>query len=80
MAESGGKNLSVTSSVVGDESDPPLSGGLRRRHQFPNGVEDNLELSVVLPFQRPELAGQVGVRSKHSAQPHERAHDVEPLA
>ena len=44
-------------------------------HELADGVEDHLELRVVLSLQIIELAGQVFVRSQQAAQPDERAHD-----
>ena len=74
MAESGGKNLSVTSSVVGDESNPPFSGWLGRRHQFPDDVEDRLELRVVFLFQSGKFECEIGMRCKYPAKPHKGTH------
>jgi len=54
---------------------PPFRFG--RDHQFADGVEDHLELRVVFPLHRRELAGEIGMRSQNPAQAHEGAHDFD---
>src|SRR5262249_59159074 len=54
------------------EADPPLVLRWRRCHQPADGLEDDLELLVVLPellFQFFQLAGQVLVRGPQRPQP-----------
>jgi len=53
----------------------PLLG--RRGHQPAHGVEDDLELGIVLLFQGFQLAGQFGVRRHDLPKPHERPHDLD---
>src|ERR1019366_4746596 len=52
-----------------------LRGGWSWRHQFPNGVKDNCELSVVLPLQLIDATRQILVRGQDLAKANERAHD-----
>ena len=47
----------------------------RRKHEFADGVEDNLEVGVVSIFERGELAGEFRIREEHLAQTHKCAHD-----
>jgi hypothetical protein len=42
---------------------------------LPDRVEDDLELGVVFPFERVQLAGERLIRGEHPAKPHERSHD-----
>ena len=53
---------------------PPL--GLRRGHEFPDGVEDHLELRVVFLFQGLQLTGQVRMGSQNPAQTDKGSHDL----
>src|SRR5436853_7068328 len=48
---------------------------LRRKHQFADGIEDNLELRVIFVFEISELTREIGIGEKHLAQAHKRAHD-----
>src|SRR5438874_9772425 len=38
-----------------------------RKHQLADGVEDNLELRVILVFEISELTREIGIREKHLA-------------
>ena len=64
--------------VSGQVSNFPFWRRLRRRHQLPDRVEDDLELLVMftqLPFDFFQLAGKFLVRCQYLAQLHKRPHD-----
>ena len=46
-----------------------------RKHQLPDGVEDDLELRVIFAFEISELTREIGIREKHLAQTDKCAHD-----
>src|SRR6266700_626860 len=46
-----------------------------RKHQLADGIEDNLELSVIFLFQCSKLAGEFCIREEHLTQAHEGTHD-----
>lgn len=58
------------------KSNPP-NRGLRRRHEFPDGVEDNFELRIILLFKLSETSGQLLVGRDHLPQPHEGPHNFD---
>ena len=76
-AEGGGKKLSPTSSVVGDEPDPPPGFRFRGRHEFPDGVEDHLELTVVSRFQFIQTPSEFLICRNHLTQLDECSHNVD---
>src|SRR5215471_14968154 len=47
------------------------------RHEIANRIEDDSELRVVFFLQRCELAREIGVGSKHLAQPNKRPYDLD---
>src|SRR5258708_33637248 len=47
----------------------------QRGHELADGIEYDLELSVVSLLQRRELAGEIDVSGEHLPQAHEGAHD-----
>ncbi len=60
------------------EADARFACGQWRDHQLPNGLENSLEVLVVLArfaFKFFELAGEIFVRGHNFAEPHEGAHD-----
>src|SRR3990170_828931 len=59
------------------ETDARFGGGRRRLHELADGVEDHLELCVVLLLKRFELAFQVGVGDGQCPHADEGAHDLD---
>src|SRR5882762_27975 len=54
-------------------------GALRRdhrRHQLADCIENGLELRIVFPLERRQLARQLFVRGQHRAQADKGAHDL----
>src|SRR5438876_9737833 len=59
------------------EADPAAFRLFRRRlHQSSNGVEYNLELSVVLLFQLGQLARELSMARQDLPHPNKRSHDL----
>src|SRR5438270_4698354 len=51
-----------------------------RKHQFADGVEDDLELGVIFVFEVSEFTREIGIGEKHLAQANKRAHDYAPAS
>jgi len=54
----------------------PAPGRLRRRHQFTNGIKDNLKLRVILLFQCRKFPGEFSMRGQNLPQPDKCSDDL----
>ena len=71
------KRQGRTKGLLGTKADAAF-GGNRRLQEFPDGVEDDLDLLVVLgvfPFEGIDLVSQILVRRHDLAKLHEGPHD-----
>ncbi len=49
----------------------------RWSHELPNSIKYNLELSIILLFQRCQFACEFNMRREHLAEPYEGLHDLD---
>src|SRR5678816_1474112 len=80
-AARGGRGATDSSPLVGalgrDKTDRFAALQRRRRHELADRIKHDFELRVVLALECCELASQIYVRRKDSAEADERPHDLD---
>src|SRR3989304_4727844 len=74
----GHRLFALTQALAGQP--PPHGDGprrvLRRRHELPDGIKDDLELGVIFLLEFPQLAGEVLVGCQDFPEPDEGPYDL----